>query len=68
MHYKRIKWNGFNNGQLLSQYVDNSFDVVLTMDKKPHASAKSRQISYVNLVSFTSKIEELVSCHTYVDG
>lgn len=55
-------WNGFKNGKLLSQCVDNHFDIVLTIDKNLmfQQNLDKFLITIAVLDSLTSKIEELV--------
>lgn len=57
-----MKWNGLKNGKLLSQCVDNSFDVVSTIDKNLMFQQNLEKYSIIIIVldTLTSKIEELV--------
>ena len=55
-------WGGLKNGKLLKQCVDNSFDVLLTIDKNLmfQQNLDKFKLTIVVLNSLTSKIEELV--------
>lgn len=57
-----MRWNGLKNGKLLSQCVDKSFDIILTIDKNMmfQQNLDKYFITIVVLDSLTSKIEELV--------
>ncbi len=55
-----MKWNGIKNGELMSLCVDNSFDVLLTIDKNLIFQKTIDNLTIAVLNSSTSKIEELV--------
>ena len=57
-----MRWNGLKNGKLLSQCVDNNFDIVLTIDKNLmfQQNLDKYIITIAVLDSLTSKIDELV--------
>ena len=57
-----MRWNGLKNGKLLSQCVDKSFDIVLTIDKNMmfQQNLDKYFITIVILDSLTSKIDELL--------
>ncbi len=57
-----MNWNGFKNGKLLQLCVDNSFDILLTIDKNLmfQQNISKYKITIAVLNSETSKLEELV--------
>jgi hypothetical protein len=56
-----MRWNGIKNGMLLSQCVENGFDVLLTIDKNMmhQQNIDKFDITIVVLNSLTSKVAEL---------
>ena len=57
-----MKWNGIKNGQLMTLCVDNSFDLLLTIDKNIlfQQNIDKYKLTIAVLNSLTSKIEELI--------
>lgn len=55
-------WGGLKNGKLLKQCVDNSFDILLTIDKNLmfQQNLDRFELTIVVLNTLTSKIEELI--------
>ncbi len=55
-------WGGLKNGKLLSQCVENNFEILLTIDKNLmfQQNLEKYAISIVVLNSPSSKIEDLV--------
>jgi len=55
-------WGGLKNGKLMKQCVDNSFDILLTIDKNLmfQQNLDKFELVIVVLNALTSKIEELV--------
>src|SRR5215218_5869409 len=58
----QMRWNGLKNGKLLTECVNNDFDIILTIDKNLmfQQNLDRYPITIVVLNSLTSKIEELV--------
>jgi predicted nuclease of predicted toxin-antitoxin system len=58
----QMRWNGLKNGKLLTECVNNTFDLVLTIDKNLmfQQNLDKYPITIAVLNSKTSKIEELV--------
>jgi hypothetical protein len=58
----QMRWNGLKNGKLLTECVNNTFDLVLTIDKNLmfQQNLDKYPITIAVLNSQTSKIEELV--------
>lgn len=56
-----MKWNGFKNGKLLLQSIQNNFNIILTIDKNMlHQQNMDKHV--ISLVVFntnSSKIEDL---------
>ncbi len=57
-----MKWNGIKNGKLMALSVDNSFDLLLTIDKNLmfQQNLDKYKLTIAVLNSSSSKIEELV--------
>ena len=57
-----MQWNGIKNGKLMTLCVDNSFDLLLTIDKNLMFQQNIEKYNLIIAVlnSSTSKIEELV--------
>ena len=58
----QMRWNGLKNGKLLTECVNNDFDIILTIDKNLmfQQNLDRYPITIAVLNSLTSKIEELV--------
>src|SRR4051812_46530287 len=58
----QMRWNGLKNGKLLTECVNNTFDLILTIDKNLmfQQNLDKCPITIAVLNSQTSKIEELV--------
>jgi predicted nuclease of predicted toxin-antitoxin system len=56
-----MNWSGIKNGRLMAFCVEQSFDILLTIDKNLQYQQNLYQypISIVVLNSFSSKVEEL---------
>ena len=59
----QMKWNGIKNGKLMSLCADNSFDLLLTIDKNLmfQQNLDAYPVTIVLLNSLSSKIEELIT-------
>lgn len=57
-----MKWNGIKNGKLMSLWIDNNFDLLLTIDMNLlfQQNLSKYRLSIVVLNSLTSKIDELI--------
>jgi hypothetical protein len=70
----QMRWNGLKNGKLLTECVNNTFDLVLTIDKNLmfQQNLDKYPITIAVINSQTSKIEELVlfmpSFKAQIDG
>lgn len=60
---REMQWSGIKNGKLMTLRVENSFDILLTIDKNLayQQNLNSHSLTIVILNSSTSKIEELVT-------
>jgi len=60
---KELGLSGIKNGKLMTYCVENSFDILLTIDKSLmfQQSLDKYSVAIVVLNSLTSKIEELVT-------
>lgn len=58
----QMKWNGIKNGKLMSLCADNSFDLLLTIDKNLmfQQNLDKYKLTIAVLNSSSSKIEELI--------
>ena len=58
---REMLWSGMKNGELMSNCVENQFEILLTIDKnlKYQQNIEKYPLTIIILNSFTSKIEEL---------
>ncbi len=59
---REMQWSGIKNGKLMSLCVENSFDILLTIDKnlQYQQNLEKYLVTIVVLNTFTSKAEELI--------
>lgn len=57
-----MKWNGYKNGKLMTKCVENSFDILLTIDKNllSQQNVNKYNMTIVVLDAINSKIETLI--------